>query len=187
MHERHLEHIIGEALRAVILLSNFPRTMIQITLQVLSMPENDSETSSSNSKSSNLPIFPAMIQTASLALLDASIPIRTVATSTLLAIKGNGKQQKILSHPSVAEIHSADSIHVFVFTADGDAVSTLSDGDFSLDDWQTVYDTAKEICLGAARDDDAMEDDEHEKPAGLAQFVRRTMQGEAEKDTHWKR
>ena len=39
--ERHLEMILQQSLRQVVLIHNFPRTMIQITLQVTSTPEND--------------------------------------------------------------------------------------------------------------------------------------------------
>ena len=39
--ERHLESILQSTLRQIILIHNFPRTLIQITLQITSTPEND--------------------------------------------------------------------------------------------------------------------------------------------------
>lgn len=39
--ERHLEAILQSTLRQIILIHNFPRTLIQITLQITSTPEND--------------------------------------------------------------------------------------------------------------------------------------------------
>lgn len=39
--ERHLESILQATLRQIILIHNFPRTLIQLTLQVTSTPEND--------------------------------------------------------------------------------------------------------------------------------------------------
>lgn len=38
--ERHLESILQSTLRQIILIHNFPRTLIQITLQITSTPEN---------------------------------------------------------------------------------------------------------------------------------------------------
>ena len=40
--ERHLESILQSTLRQIILIHNFPRTLIQITLQITHTPENDS-------------------------------------------------------------------------------------------------------------------------------------------------
>lgn len=38
--ERHLESILQSTLRQIILITNFPRTLIQVTLQITSTPEN---------------------------------------------------------------------------------------------------------------------------------------------------
>jgi len=40
--ERHLETILQSALRQIILIHNFPQTLIQITLQVISTPQSGS-------------------------------------------------------------------------------------------------------------------------------------------------
>lgn len=39
--ERHLESILQSTLRQIVLVHNFPRTLIQITLQITSTPGND--------------------------------------------------------------------------------------------------------------------------------------------------
>jgi hypothetical protein len=50
--ERHLESIIERTLRQIILISNFPRTLIQVTLQVTSTPGNETTTPKLNQSSS---------------------------------------------------------------------------------------------------------------------------------------
>jgi exosome complex component RRP46 len=40
--ERHLESILQSTLRQILLIQNFPRSLIQITLQITRTPENDS-------------------------------------------------------------------------------------------------------------------------------------------------
>ena len=39
--ERHLESILQSTLRQIILIHSFPRTLIQVTLQITSNPENE--------------------------------------------------------------------------------------------------------------------------------------------------
>lgn len=39
--ERHLESVLQSALRQLIPVKNFPRSLIQITLQVTGLPENE--------------------------------------------------------------------------------------------------------------------------------------------------
>ena len=45
--ERHLESIIQATLRHIILVQNFPRTLIQMTLQICQTPEPDKISTSS--------------------------------------------------------------------------------------------------------------------------------------------
>ena len=46
LRERHLESIIQNTLRNVILVSAHPRTLIQLTLQIVTGPEDDTFTGS---------------------------------------------------------------------------------------------------------------------------------------------
>jgi len=39
--ERHLESILQSTFRQIILVHNFPRTLIQVTLQITNTPENE--------------------------------------------------------------------------------------------------------------------------------------------------
>ena len=50
--EKQLESIIEKTLRQIILINNFPRTLIQVTLQVTSSPGNETTTARTNSTSS---------------------------------------------------------------------------------------------------------------------------------------
>jgi exosome complex component RRP46 len=49
--ERHLESILERTLRPIVLVQNFPRTLIQVTLQVTDTPGDDSVTSKVNQSS----------------------------------------------------------------------------------------------------------------------------------------
>lgn len=50
--EKQLESIIEKTLRQIILINNFPRTLIQVTLQVTSSPGNETTTARANLTSS---------------------------------------------------------------------------------------------------------------------------------------
>ena len=50
--EKQLESIIEKTLRQIILINNFPRTLIQVTLQLTSSPGNETTTARANSTSS---------------------------------------------------------------------------------------------------------------------------------------
>lgn len=50
--EKQLESIIEKTLRQIVLVSNFPRTLIQVTLQVTNSPGNETTTAKASSTSS---------------------------------------------------------------------------------------------------------------------------------------
>lgn len=58
--ERHLESLIQSTLRQIILINNFPRTLIQVVLQVTTAPENEYVNAKlvQGSSVSSIPIHP---------------------------------------------------------------------------------------------------------------------------------
>ncbi|KAK8181064.1 ribosomal protein S5 domain 2-type protein [Phyllosticta citribraziliensis] len=139
--ERHLENLIHSTLRQVILVRNHPRTLIQVTLQVLQVPEGDA--SDDKSRSSILSILPALLQASILALVSASIPLNTTFSSAIVAITPEG--QTVTSR-SVKQLTSASSTHVLAFSARGDLLVSESEGAFDMDAWDNAHDVAKRIC-----------------------------------------
>jgi len=91
--ERHLETLVHNTLRSIILTRAIPRTLVQITLQVRSLPEEDSTAGVNTS----LTLLPHLLHTALLALLSASIPLRTILTSVM--IHNPPRRLRTLSHP----------------------------------------------------------------------------------------
>ncbi|KAK3046680.1 hypothetical protein LTS18_013309, partial [Coniosporium uncinatum] len=99
--ERHLESILHATLKGIILTHQFPRTLIQLTLQVVSVPEAPASHSRWLDPLLTLPLLPPLLpplpQTSSLlTLLSASLPVRTTFMSTIVATlppdeKGGGQ------------------------------------------------------------------------------------------------
>ncbi|KAL2072588.1 hypothetical protein VTL71DRAFT_11931 [Oculimacula yallundae] len=187
--ERHLESILQSTLRQIILIHNFPRTLIQITLQITSTPENDSAGSKLIQASSNLPILPTLLQTALLALLSASIPLSMTLTSTFLALTSNDSSRRIVVNPTLLESEAASSVHVMAFTSHGDLLVAESEGDFTLKDWEAVHDAAKNICCDESQTSggrQTAEDDMDGRSGNMMEFVKSTLEDKVDHDFQWK-
>jgi len=187
--ERHLESILESTLRQVILIHKFPRTLIQVTLQITGTPENESSGSTLVQASSNLPILPTLLQTAVLALLSASIPLTIMMTSVLLALTSNGTSITVVPNPSLLESQGADSVHVLAFTSHGELLVAESEGSFTMSDWDEIYQNGQRLCCDAPEieDKDAKQEDGLDSNRGMMQFVKSTLQNKVEADLHWKK
>ncbi|KAF8866620.1 hypothetical protein BDZ45DRAFT_667868 [Acephala macrosclerotiorum] len=187
--ERQLESILQSTLRQIILIQNFPRSLIQVTLQITSTPENDNAGSKLVQAASNLPILPALLQTAILALLSASIPLTMTATSAFLALTSNGSARSIIRNPTILQSESADSVHVLAFTSHGDLLVAESEGSFTLKDWDLLYEAAKAICCDDSKTTvDRSMHEEHldDEKGSMMNFVKSTLQNKVTADLHWK-
>ncbi|PBP17885.1 hypothetical protein BUE80_DR011456 [Diplocarpon rosae] len=181
--ERHLESILQATLRQIILIHNFPRTLIQVTLQITSTPKNDCAGSKLIQASSNLPILPALLQTALLALLSASMPLSMTLASVYLSLTSEGS---IIVNPTPLESQSATSVHVLAFTSHGELLVAESEGDFTLEDWKVVYEAGKEICYDASEPNKDHTMGDGEQDGSLMMFVQSTLEDKVKTDLQWK-
>ncbi|KAI1208858.1 uncharacterized protein F4807DRAFT_136192 [Annulohypoxylon truncatum] len=186
--ERHLESLIQSTLRQIILVNNFPRTLIQVILQVTTVPENEYVNTKVVQASSNLPILPVLLQTAVLALLSAALPLTATLTSTSLAIIADGPSKKVVINPSPREIQTAESFHVFSFTSHDELILVESEGNFTIKEWDDAFVAAQRQCCqpAAAGDGDILMDDGNRAGVDLKQFTRSTLEEKIASDLHWK-
>ena len=91
----------------------------------------------------------ALLQASILALLSTSIPLQKTLTATLVAVDSKGE---LVVDPSVKRIKLASSIHVLAFSSHGDLLVVESEGEFTLDTWNKVYQKARLICHGEEGD-----------------------------------
>ena len=138
----------------------------------------------------NFAIMPALMQTAVLALLSAGVPMKATATATAVAIAHVDGAKKITVDPSPRDIETAQSVHVLAFTSHDELLLAESEGDFTIGEWDEVYETAKGICCrpaAAAKEGLAMVlDDEDAGGTDMRQFLRSTMESKVAADLHWK-
>ncbi|GKT48381.1 exosome complex component RRP46 [Colletotrichum spaethianum] len=181
--ERQLENILQSALRQLIPVKNFPRCLIQITLQVTETPQNDYTNSKVVQAQSillmkSLPLLPALFHSAVLGLLSAAVPLKTIATCTTLAILENGN--KIVADPSPLEADQATSLHVLSFTSQDDLLLAESEGAFTMTEWDKVVGTGQKVCgqhreaeLGSAINEDGQDS------VDMRRFIRTVMEARA--------
>lgn len=209
--ERHLERLLQSTLRQIILVTNFPRSLIQITLQVTIAPENEyvnTKVVQANtvgpayphirhlalkmhiavskliiSAMQNLPILPALIQTAVLTLMSAAIPLTATLTSVVIAAE-DGSNREIIN-PTAREIEMSRSLHVFAFTSHGDLILTQSEGEFTVKEWEDILASAQGHCCPNTSGDVSMGDGEA-SGADLGIFTRSVLEAKIASDLYWK-
>lgn len=218
--ERHLESLLQQSLRQIIFVKNFPRCLIQIVLQITSMPENEYVNSKLIQASSvrdlkpfylfcclqkgfvythcqggadyalqNLPIIPALLQTAVLALLSGAMPLRATATSAFAAVlPADGGKKQVVVDPSPQQVDSSLSTHVLAFTSHDELLLAESEGSFTMQDWEDVYETARSICceLDKKAGVDMVLDEGQQNGPDMRHFLRSTLEARSAADLHWR-
>ncbi|KAL7629383.1 exosome non-catalytic core subunit rrp46 [Parahypoxylon ruwenzoriense] len=186
--ERHLESLIQSTLRQIILVNNFPRTLIQVILQVTTTPENEYVNTKVVQASSNLSILPALLQTAVLSLLSAALPLTATLTSTSLAIVADGTSKSIVLNPSPREIEVSQSFHVLSFTSHDELILVESEGSFTMEEWDDLFTIARRQCCSPTNvgDGDILMDDDSLVGADLKHFTRSILEEKMAADLHWK-
>ncbi|KAI8632353.1 hypothetical protein F5Y19DRAFT_361470 [Xylariaceae sp. FL1651] len=186
--ERHLESLLQSTLRQLILINNFPRTLIQIILQIVVAPENEYINAKLAQANMNLPVLPALLQTAILSLLSAALPMTATLTSTSLAIASEDGGRKIVINPTAREIERSKSFHVLAFTSHDELILAESEGNFTMKEWDDVYGAASSQCCTPSMINDAntVMDEGRTVSADLKHFTRSIVEQKTALDLYWK-
>ncbi|OCL12836.1 hypothetical protein AOQ84DRAFT_436733 [Glonium stellatum] len=183
--ERHLESLIQATLRHLILVRSYPRTLIQVTLQVRSLPEEESAGIGSVLTNSSLTLLPHLLNTAFLALLSASIPLSTTLTSAFVVITSSGKLLYSPSSTDILRAQSIRSIHVFAFSAQRSLLLSEGEGEFDVEEWEDACDLAEDrCCRNAGIAGENMDVDG--EVMNLADFLRDVVKEKVVKEQKWK-
>ncbi|KAI4099833.1 MAG: hypothetical protein LQ339_005748 [Xanthoria mediterranea] len=186
VRERHLESIIERTLRQVILVSAHPRTLIQVTLQVVAAPDDSNASNIVHQSASNLSLLPILLQSSMLALLSTSLPLTMTFTSTLIAVSRSGE---LVRKASVKALKEAASLHVLAFSSLGELLLAESEGAFDMDIWDQVYRWAEKDCRMSDSGDLAQTDDvdmDVSKSDTLEDSLRSIIEEKAAKEYRWK-
>lgn len=188
--ERHLECLVADTLRSMVLLEMYPRMMLQVTLQVMRQGLDEESVgggSAGGQGESYLPILPGLVNAAVAGCLDAAVEMRRLVVATMVAVmKGNGE---VRVEPSPKDILRARSLHVLGFTSRGEVVLVESEGSFTLEEWENVEALARVACLGGGggSDDVKMQDSEVDGAAkSLQEAFRDAVEARVMADERWR-
>ncbi|KAJ2767597.1 exosome non-catalytic core subunit rrp46, partial [Coemansia nantahalensis] len=129
--DKWAESAIRSTFEREILSHLHPRTLVQINVQV---------------RLGDGSVEAAAINAATLALVDAGIPLRTMVAAATCAVLPGGE---VVVDPTQEEADGAQSVHTFAFggsAGDGEPVYADSRGDFGVDEYNACYD----LCATAA-------------------------------------
>lgn len=119
--------------------------------------------------------------------MSAAVPMRATATCTVAAVVVVDGNSKIVVDPSPRQAEKSRSIHVLAFTSHEELLLAESQGDFSMTEWDQVYQTAQSICCTPARQEvDMVLDDDQQTGPDLRRFVRSAAEAKIMEDLHWK-
>lgn len=121
-----------------------------------------------------------------LGLLDGAIPLKAIATSTLLAIP-QAEGQDVIVDPSPVEADRAKSLHALAFTSQDELLLSESEGIFTPDEWTKVLELGQRICCHHQETglDTAMDGDGAASKS-MKDFIRSVMETKIAGDLHWK-
>lgn len=154
--ERYLERLISKVIGDTVLVTDMPRSAVQVAIQILQTPYRWSESQGKSVRSrestrrvstvdrkwQDLPMLPTLLHVTSLALLDATIPMRCTFNTTMLAITF---ENEILIQPNAALLDEARSIHVFTSDSYGKLILVQSEGEFELQAWTRAEQEAQKL------------------------------------------
>lgn len=162
--EAHLETLVHSTLRSVILVERFPRTLIQVTLQVLAEPEEGRGWKYIPREAGGLMVLPALLQAGLMAVMDAGVPLETGYRSVLVvgvvrpSVPDSASLKEIeergdrvvdvtfLSPSAEYDLSRMLSLHVFSFATDGKMLFCESGGSFSFETWERAREVAEKAC-----------------------------------------
>ena len=132
-----------------------------------------------------MPVLPALLQASVLALLSASLPLTMMLTSTTVAI---GIDNSLIHDPTLKQLQTATSVHVFAFSSRGDLVLVESEGKFSFHAWEEAANEAMHRCRGNENKEDNVGDInmDTEDHTNLENFLKSIVEQKVRKDQAWK-
>ncbi|KIX05422.1 uncharacterized protein Z518_06294 [Rhinocladiella mackenziei CBS 650.93] len=146
--ERHVEELIKRTLQTIVLGEETPRTMLQVTLQVVSVETDGSlpgGAKSGGQAETYLDILASAINASVLGCLDAGVQMKAVAGATLIGI---GPDEEVIVEPGVLQRKKCSSLHVFGFTSNGKTVLMESEGKSTISSWKQAEQAARSAILG---------------------------------------
>ncbi|KIV83994.1 hypothetical protein PV11_05974 [Exophiala sideris] len=195
--ERHVEDLIKRTIQTIVLGEETPRTMLQITLQVVSVETDETlpgGVKGGGQGETYLDILASSINAAVLGCLDAGVQMRAVAGAALVGI---GQDRHLVVNPTVHQRKKANSLHVFCFSSEGKTLLMESEGRFTMPEWKEAEQVARSAILGhkdpsnvnKQNGDVSMDDGDDTSRSSVTcilDVIRKALEARVIKDENWR-
>jgi exosome complex component RRP46 len=112
------------------------------------------------------------------------MPLSMTLSSVFLALSYEGSVRPVIRNPTILQSQRANSVHVLAFTSRGDLLVAESEGSFTMDEWDSIYEAGREICCDNTKTNENIAVDE--QSGGMMQFVESTAKAKVAADLLWK-
>lgn len=177
--ERWMENVLAATLRDIVLVHLHPRTLIQVTLQVLNDPPRNLPVAVQD-----VAILPVLLNAAFLALVDGRIPLESSASASLFAVQHDGT---IVKDPTAKVLLASKSVHAVAFDLHGGLLLSESSGQFMVPDWEAVTQLGQKVCVAAMT---AGGEGDEQMVNGAAEdepWLRQELDDQAQRTQHWRK
>ena len=170
--ERNIERVLQRTLKPLLDVRAHPRTIVQITLQVLRTSRDNRTTAPIGQWESAVDVLPVLVNVSVAAMLDANIAMKgfavavgVVAPSVSYDDDDNDDDERmeddvgaqiIDDEKHLEDARAGATIHAFAFTGKGDMLLAISEGACSSDTWKDAAELAKATCCGSSKCDEGM-------------------------------
>lgn len=189
VRERHVESIVKRLLQGVVLGEETPRCMLQVTIQVTDVSEDESlpgGVKSGGQGESYLGLLAGAINAAVAGCLDAGVQMRGAAGAAIVAVKRSGE---LVVWPDTRQVKQAKSVHMFAYGRQGECLVMESEGHFDIDEWEEAEKVVRRVVVGAASTEDediSMDQGGAEAGNTLLASMRRAVEVRVERDGRWR-
>nr|POF11580.1 exosome complex component rrp46 [Quercus suber] len=176
--ERWLQSLVASVVRSVLLVHMYPRTLVQITLQLMKEPSELKLKAGVREVS----VLPSLLNATFLALVDGGLPLATSMSSVLAVVSNVGE---VVLQPTEKQLAQCADIHAFTYSADGGLLLMESSGSFDMEAWGTIASTAQKACLATL----APRGEDDQMDGGIAEdaaYLRRELEERAKAAGQWR-
>nr|POE80953.1 exosome complex component rrp46 [Quercus suber] len=176
--ERWLESVVASVVRSVLLVQMYPRTLVQITLQIMKEPTD----LKLKARVKDVSVLPSLLNAAFLALVDGGLPLSTSMSSVLVGVTNAGE---VVLEPAEKTLAQCSGIQALTYSTDGGLLLLESSGNFDLEEWEKIAAQARKACLttlAARGEDDQMDGGAAEDAA----YLRRELESRARAAGEWR-
>lgn len=178
--ERWLESVLAALLKSVLLVHVHPRTLMQVTLQVLKEPSSGVRV---RRRLGDVAVLPALVNAAFAACVDAGLPLGRTVVAGLAVVREDG--DGVVVDPDEKALAGCRSVHAMGFDALGELLLNESGGQFDLRQWHDVFavlKTTAAVAIAPTGEDEAMMNGD----GAPAPWLRQALEGNAREAGAWR-